>query len=78
MDRMTGREREVISLGYQRIKGSEPLNSAVIPSDSEGSCLYHSWAGYEHRKRDPSSLSLPGMTRIAPLLGMTISRALTP
>ena len=28
----------------------------------EGSCLRHSRAGYEHRRRDPSSLSLLGMT----------------
>ena len=31
-------------------------------ADDEGSRLYPSWAGYEHRRRDPSSLALLGMT----------------
>ena len=44
----------------------------VIPSVSEGSRLRSSWPATSDRKRDPSSLSLLGMTKLS-LLGMTIT-----
>src|SRR5688572_13071601 len=69
-----GRPMRITFLQRGRMRPSmiSALSSRGAEGD-EGSRLRHPWAGYEHRRRDPSSPSLLGMTTRLALLGTTRS-----